>query len=135
MKKELNAQYINEKSMRFEALQQLREIQANLVSVSFLPVIAVMREENPLKKSVLAFQDTLDDLTMEVQKFISDAKNGVDYAEAEDEEIEAEDKESENKIDDEEIDDEEIDDEEEEKEEKKDKQKKKEVEDSSEPKD
>ena len=75
--------FINEKSMRFEALQQLREIQANLVGVSFLPVIAVMKEENPLKKSVLSFQDDLDDLTMKVQKFISEAKNGVDYSEEE----------------------------------------------------
>jgi len=76
---------INEKSIRFEALQQLREIQANMVSVSFLPVIGIMKENNPYIKNIISFQDKLDDLTIEVQKFISDAKNGVDYKEPEEE--------------------------------------------------
>lgn len=82
-------QQLNEKSIRFEALQQLREIQANMVGVSFLPVIGIMKENNPYIKNIIEFQDKLDSLTMEVQQFISDAKNGVDYKEPE-EEIEQE---------------------------------------------
>ena len=106
-------QQLNEKSIRFAALQQLREIQANMVSVSFLPVIGIMKENNPYIKNIIGFQDKLDSLTMEVQQFISDAKNGVDYKEP-DEEAEEPEEEPE---------------EEEEKE-----KKKSEVEDSSEPK-
>lgn len=75
---------INE-DLRFEALSQLREIQANLVSISFLPVIAIMKPENPLKKNVLAFQDKLDGLTIEIQNFISDAKNDIEYEPSEEE--------------------------------------------------
>lgn len=78
-------QTLNEKSIRFEALQQLREIQANMVGVSFLPVIGIMKENNPYIKNIIEFQDRLDDLTIDVQKFISDAKNGVDYTPAEEE--------------------------------------------------
>ena len=78
-------QQLNEKSIRFAALQQLREIQANMVSVSFLPVIGIMKENNPYIKNIIEFQDKLDSLTMEVQKFISDAKNGVDYKEPDEE--------------------------------------------------
>ena len=78
-------QQLNEKSIRFAALQQLREIQANLVSVSFLPVIGIMKENNPYIKNIIEFQDKLDLLTVEVQQFISDAKNGVDFKDPEDE--------------------------------------------------
>jgi len=77
-------QPLNE-DMRFEALSQLREIQSNLVGISFLPVIAIMRPENPLKSDVLKFQDDLDELTMAIQQFISSAKNDLDYKPAEDE--------------------------------------------------
>ena len=76
---------LNEKSIRFEALQQLREIQANMVGVSFLPVIGIMKENNPYIKNIIDFQDRLDELTIDVQKFISNAKNGVDYTDSEDE--------------------------------------------------
>ena len=96
--KNLNEQYqpLNE-DMRFEALSQLREIQSNLVGISFLPVLAIMKSTNPLKKDVLKFQDDLDELTMNIQAFISDAKNDIDFEpeesegdEAEAEELEAE---------------------------------------------
>ena len=75
-------QPLNE-DMKFEALSQLRELQSNLVAISFLPVIAIMKPENPLKKEVLKFQDNLDELTMQIQQFISSAKNDIDYAEEE----------------------------------------------------
>ena len=71
-------QPLNE-DIRFEALSMLRETQASLVGISFLPVIAIMKEENPLKKDVLKFQDDLDELTMRIQNFISKAKNDVEY--------------------------------------------------------
>ena len=74
---------INEGNMRFEALQMLREVQGNLVGVSFLPVIGIMKPENPYIKDITLFQDKLDELTIEIQTFISDAKNGVDYEPAE----------------------------------------------------
>jgi len=76
-----------DEDMRFEALGQLREIQSNLVGISFLPVIAIMKSENPLRKDVLKFQDDLDELTMSIQSFISEAKNEIDYQPAEDETI------------------------------------------------
>jgi len=87
--KTLNEKYyygeikINE-DMRFEALQMLRETQSNLVAISFLPVISIMKEENPLRKDVLKFQDDLDSLTKDIQEFISKAKNDIDYIPAED---------------------------------------------------
>ena len=78
--KVLNEDFIQlNENMKFEALSQLRDIQSNLVSVSFLPVIAIMKETNPLKKEVLKFQDDLDKLTMEIQEFISKAKEDVEY--------------------------------------------------------
>lgn len=85
-------QPINE-DMKYEALSQLREIQSQLVGLSFLSVIAIMRPENPLKKQIIAFQDDLDQLSIQVGEFISDAKNDVDYEGPEDEvdaELEAE---------------------------------------------
>lgn len=65
-------------NIKFEALSNLREIQSNLVSISFLPVLAIMKPTNPLKKSVLKFQDDLDALTISIQEFISEAKEDLD---------------------------------------------------------
>ena len=87
-------QSLNE-NMKFEALSQLREIQSNLVGISFLPVIAIMKETNPLKKTVLQFQDDLDKLTIDIQDFISKAKNDVDFEEPEEEKEEPEEEEKE----------------------------------------
>jgi len=81
---------INE-DMRFEALQTLRETQSNLVAISFLPVISIMRENNPYRQDVLKFQDDLDALTMNIQNFISKAKNDVDYVPEEPDEEPADD--------------------------------------------
>lgn len=82
--KSINEHYqpLNE-DMRFEALSMLRETQASLVGISFLPVIAIMKPENELKKDVLKFQDDLDELTMAIQLFISEAKNDLDFEPAE----------------------------------------------------
>jgi hypothetical protein len=71
--------------MKYEALSQLRELQSQLVGISFLSVIAIMKPNNPLKKKVLAFQDDLDKLSIEIGEFISDAKNDVEYEGEEDE--------------------------------------------------
>lgn len=92
----LNEQFqpLNE-DLKFEALSQLREIQSNLVGISFLPVIAIMKPENPLKKEVLEFQDGLDELTMKIQNFISSAKNDITYDSEEGEEPESEEPEAE----------------------------------------
>ena len=80
---------INE-NMRFEALSMLRDTQQAMVGISFLPVIATMKQENPLRKDVLGFQDKLDNLTMEIQQFISKAKNGVEYTSETEPETESE---------------------------------------------
>jgi len=72
-----------DEDMKYMALAQLREIQSNLVGISFLPVIAIMKQDNPLKKDVIKFQDDLDAVTIAIQNFISKAKNDVDYTEPE----------------------------------------------------
>ena len=71
--------YINEVDMRFEALAMLREIQSQLVGTSFLQVIALMKEQNPLRGEVLAFQDDLDELTAKIGEFVKKAKDEVEY--------------------------------------------------------
>ena len=76
---------LNETEIRFEALTRLREIQSQLVGISFLEVIAIMKEDNPLKKDVLTFQDELDKLTSAVGEFVSKSKNDVDYQLSDDE--------------------------------------------------
>jgi hypothetical protein len=88
---QLNEHYypINEKDMRFEALQMLRSTQAKLTELNFLEVIALMRPENPLKKDVLKFEEDLNDLTNRIGQFIQDAKNDVEYQPSQ-EEIDAE---------------------------------------------
>lgn len=87
----LNEHYYptNEKDIRFEALQSLRQIQAELTKLNFLDVIAIMRPENPLKKDVLQFEDDLNDLTNRIGAFIQTAKNDVEYQPSQ-EEIDAE---------------------------------------------
>lgn len=78
--KELNEHYRRvDEDMKFEALTQLRAIQSNLVGISFLQVLAIMKPSNKLKQDILAFQDELDDLTDKVGEFIRKAKEDVDY--------------------------------------------------------
>jgi len=126
MKVPLNEDFLQERDIRFEALQQLREIQAGLVGVSFLPVLGIMRPDNEYRKNIIEFQDDLDNLTLKVQDFISKVKNDVEYMPVEDPEAPAEDEVPEKP---------EEDDETPEEDEKKKKSKdSKEVEDSSEPK-
>lgn len=119
----MNEDFLREGDMRFEALQQLREIQAGLVGVSFLPVLSIMRPDNEYRKDVISFQDELDGVVLKVQEFISKVKNDVEY-----EEGDAED-DGDAEVKDDEVDGEEVDDEEDE-----DKKKPKKVIDSSEPK-
>jgi len=63
---------INERPIKFEALNTMKEIQTTLSGLSFLDVIAVMREENPLKKEVHELENKLHDLTQAVGQFIAD---------------------------------------------------------------
>jgi len=91
----LNENFLNEKDIRFEALQQLRDIQAGLVGVSFLPVLAIMRPENEYRKDVIGFQDELDKVVLSVQNFISKVKNDVDYSSEDAEDTEKEPKDDE----------------------------------------
>jgi outer membrane biosynthesis protein TonB len=77
--------YTNEKDMRFEALQMLREVQAELTRLNFLEVISLMKPTNPLKKTVLSFEEDLNDLTNRIGAFIQDAKNDVEYQPSEEE--------------------------------------------------
>jgi len=92
MKIPLNEDFLQERDIRFEALQQLREIQAGLVGVSFLPVLGIMRPDNEYRQNIIEFQDDLDNLTLKVQDFISKVKNDVEYI-PDDEEPEPETKE------------------------------------------
>jgi hypothetical protein len=91
--KNLNELYYptNEKDMRFEALQMLRQTQAALTEINFLEVISLMRPENPHKKTILQFEEDLNDLTNRIGAFIQEAKNDVEY-EGEEEPEEPEDK-------------------------------------------
>lgn len=75
-----------DENIKFEALSTLREIQSNLVGISFLPVLAIMKPSNPLKKAVLKFQDDLDELAISIQEFISEAKDDLDYTDPDGEE-------------------------------------------------
>jgi len=86
----LNEDFLQERDIRFEALQQLREIQAGLVGVSFLPVLGIMRPDNEYRKNIIEFQDDLDNLTLKVQDFISKVKNDVNYNDEDTEEEEEE---------------------------------------------
>ena len=63
---------LDESKIKFEALNVMKEIQTTLSGLSFLDVIAVMREENPLKKEVHDLESKLHELTQMVGQFIAD---------------------------------------------------------------
>ena len=63
---------LTESEVKYQALEEMKNIQATLGSISFISVIGVMREDNPLKEEVFKFEDQLHELTVEVSKFIND---------------------------------------------------------------
>lgn len=64
--------YLTESKVKFEALNVMKEIQTTLSGLTFLDVIAVMREENPLRKEVHELEAMLHELTGKVGDFIAD---------------------------------------------------------------
>ena len=63
---------IKESEVKFQALEEMKEIQTTLGSISFISVISVMREDNPLKKDIHEFEQKLHELTVGVSEFIND---------------------------------------------------------------
>lgn len=87
---------IDESEIKFQALANMKEIHSALAELTFLDVIQVMREENPLKKDVQKFEEELNALTEKVGKFVTDnMKDAVEMEQA-DIEDEEENKEEEN---------------------------------------
>ena len=63
---------LNENEIKYQALENMKEIQAQLGSISFIDVISVMRDDNPLKTEVFEMEDMLHNLTVTVSQFIND---------------------------------------------------------------
>lgn len=75
---------LTESEVKFAALEEMKAIQTTLGSISFISVISVMREENPLKEQVHQFENQLHELTVGVSKFINDnLKDAVDITDDE----------------------------------------------------
>ncbi len=62
----------NESEVKYAALEEMKNIQGVLGSISFISVIGVMREDNPLKEEVFEFENMLHELTASVSAFIND---------------------------------------------------------------
>lgn len=78
---------LSENEVKFAALEEMKNIQATLGSISFISVISVMREDNPLKAEVHDFEQLLHELTVQVSTFIND--NLPDAVDVTDDEREA----------------------------------------------
>ena len=92
---EVHTQEVNENEIKFEALAVMKEIHSALAELSFVDVIAKMREENPLKKDVNALEKELNALTTKVGEFVTNnLEDAVDMEQAdiEDAEVEKEEK-------------------------------------------
>ena len=68
----LKTENLTESEIKFQALNTMKEIQQTLSALSFLDVIALMKEDNPLKKNVHDLENTLHKLTTDVGQFIND---------------------------------------------------------------
>jgi hypothetical protein len=77
-------QHIQENQIKYQALQLLREVQADLTRINFLEVLSLMKAENPLRKDINKYETILNDLTTEIGKFIQDNKDEVDYSDTSD---------------------------------------------------
>lgn len=82
---------LSENEIKFEALSVMKEIHSQLAELSFVDVIAVMREENPLRKDVTVLEKELNDLTNKVGQFVTDnLADAVDMEAADIEDVEKE---------------------------------------------
>ena len=82
---------LSENEIKFEALSVMKEIHGQLADLTFVDVIAVMREENPLRKDVTKLEEELNELTMKVGKFVTDnLDDAVELEQADKEEAEEE---------------------------------------------
>jgi len=79
---------IDESEIKFQALSVMKEMHSNLADITFLDVLAVMSEDNPLKKDVQKLEIELNTLTKNVSDFIE--KNMNDAVDMEQVEIEKE---------------------------------------------
>lgn len=79
---------VNESEIKFQALSVMKEMHSNLADITFLDVLAVMAEDNPLKKDVQKLEVQLNTLTKNVSDFIE--KTMVDAVDMEQPEEEAE---------------------------------------------
>ena len=61
---------LNESPVKLEAIQALKEIQANLTTINFLDVISVMDPSNPLKSDIEQFEMALADIRGGIEEFI-----------------------------------------------------------------
>lgn len=83
---------ISENAIKYEALENMKQIQGVLGSISFIDVIGVMREDNPLKAEVLEMEDMLHELTVTVSSFINDNLKDAEVNPEADQEAEREEK-------------------------------------------
>lgn len=75
---------LTESEVKFQALEEMKAIQTTLGSISFISVISVMKEDNPLKGQIHEFENQLHELTVGVSKFINDnLKDAVDVTDEE----------------------------------------------------
>jgi hypothetical protein len=84
---------IVEAEVKFQALAVMKEIHSALADLSFVDVIAKMREENPLRKDVTELEKELNELTNKVGQFVTDNLADsveLEQADVEDKEIEKE---------------------------------------------
>jgi len=68
----LKDEKLQESEIKYQALENMKSIQAQLGSISFIDVISVMREDNPLKPEVFEMENKLHELTVIVSQFIND---------------------------------------------------------------
>ena len=82
---------LTENEIKFEALAVMKEIHGQLAELTFVDVIAVMREENPLRKDVTALEVELNELTNKVGQFVTDnLDDAVELEQADIEDADAE---------------------------------------------
>jgi len=66
-------------NIKYDALQALRNTQAELTRINFLDVISMMSPNNPLIKDVYQFEENLNELTGKIGFFIQNNKSKDDF--------------------------------------------------------
>lgn len=85
---EYREQKLHESEVKYQALLKMKEIQNSLSAITFIDILSVMKEENPLKKVVAELETKVNDLTNEVGKFVTDNMADATDIEASDEQKE-----------------------------------------------